>query len=69
MFNPQDKTLYKCKKTYASEPKEYGTDFYAGKTYYGEREDDEYYYLDSTENGTCVLISNEELEEYFEVVQ
>lgn len=65
MFETKGKELFLCIKEFASEPEEYGIDFYAGKQYYGEREDEEYYYLDSTENGTCVLVSNEELEKYF----
>lgn len=59
------KQLFKCIKTYASEPKLYGTDFYRGKIYTGEKEDNEYYYINSTENGTDVLISNKELTEFF----
>lgn len=65
---PERKILYLCTKTFASEPEEYGTDFYAGKLYYGEREDEEYLYLDSTENGMCVLVSNEELEKHFKEI-
>jgi len=65
MFETKGKELFKCIKTYSSEPNEYGKDFIKGKTYTGEKEDNEYYYLDSTENGTCVLISNNELKEYF----
>ena len=63
-----EKYLFKCLKTFASEPEEYGIDFYEGKQYYGEKEDEEYYYLESSENGTCVLVSNEELKEYFKVI-
>lgn len=65
MFETEGKTIYKCKKNFASEPKQYGVDFIEGKTYTGEREDEEGYYLDSTENGTCVWVTNEELEEHF----
>ncbi len=69
-FETEGKTTYQCIKTYASEPEEYGTDFYEGKTYTGEREDEEGYYVDSSENGTSVWLTNEEMTEYFtEVVQ
>lgn len=68
-FDIQGKTKFKCKKTFSSEPEVYGIDFIEGKEYYGEKEDEEYYYLDSTENGTCVLVSNSELEEYFEPIK
>ena len=66
LFKTENKEWYKCIKTFASDPDIYGIDFKEGKIYTGEKEDEEYYYLDSTENGTCVLVSNEELEEYFE---
>lgn len=59
------KKLYKCIKTYASEIDVYGIDFIKGKKYYGKREDKEGFYFDSTENGMCVWITNEELKEYF----
>ena len=62
------KEYFKCLKTFASEPSIYGIDFYEGRIYTGEKEDEEYYYFDSTENGTCVLVSNDELVEYFESV-
>jgi len=62
------KYKYKCIKTFASDPAEYGIDFYEGKEYVGEFEDDETHYLYSTENGTDVLITNEELYEHFEDV-
>jgi hypothetical protein len=65
MIETEGKQKFKCIKTFSSEPEVYGIDFYKGKEYTGEREDNEYYYLDSTENGTCVLVSNEELKEYF----
>jgi hypothetical protein len=68
VFDIYGKTLFKCLTTYASEPEVYGIDFYESKTYYGQRVDNEYWYLDSTENGTDVLVSNEELEEYFKEV-
>jgi hypothetical protein len=64
-FETTGKTRYTCIKTYASEPEQYGIDFYEGREYKGKMEDNEGYYLDSTENGTCVWITNEELEEYF----
>lgn len=68
MFDIIGKTLFRCKKDFASDTEVYGTDFYEGKQYTGEKEDGEYWYLDSTENGTCVLVSNGELKEYFEEV-
>ena len=67
-FDREGKKHFKCKKSFASEPEVYGIDFIEGKTYTGEREDDECYYLDSDENGTCVLVSNEEIYEYFEEI-
>jgi hypothetical protein len=68
VFDNYGKTLFKCVKTFASDPQEYGTDFYEDREYYGSKEDNEYWYLSSTENGTDVLVSNEELKEYFEEV-
>ena len=65
MCDNTNKTLFKCIKTFAADPEDYGIDFVANKLYYGEREDDESFYLDSTENGTCVLVSNDEIKEYF----
>ena len=62
----QNKKLFRCIKEYASEPDVYGIDFIKNKLYFGEKEDNEYYYVDSTENGTCVLISNKELSKHFE---
>lgn len=69
MFEESVKVLFECIKTFASDPDEYGVDFKKGKKYYGEKEDSEYWYMDSTENGTCVLVSNEELKEYFICVE
>jgi len=63
----RQKILFKCVETFASEPEEYGIDFVAGKRYYGELEDDEGYYINSTENGTDVFVTNEEVKEYFQV--
>lgn len=64
----EGKQNFKCIKTYVSEPETYGIDFYEGKTYTGEREDEEFFYLDSSENGTCVLVNEEELKEFFEEI-
>lgn len=54
-----------CLHTFAADKKEYGIDFYKGKMYSGRVEDKEHWYVNSTENGTSVLMSNEEMEKYF----
>jgi hypothetical protein len=65
MFEKSGKESFRCLKDFASDPEEYGIDFIKNNIYYGQKEDNEYYYLDSTENGTCVLISNRELYDNF----
>lgn len=63
-----NKKLFKCIKTYASDETVHGIDFKKGKSYYAEVEDKECWRFDSAEDGSSVLVSNEELEEYFKKV-
>lgn len=56
--------VFKCIKQYAAEPEIYGIDFKVGKKYIGKIDTDGYY-IESTENGTSVLLTKSELEEYF----
>ena len=51
---------YLCIVTYANDEEEYGKDFYSGQTY--EYKDG---YMHSTENGTDVMMDEEELNKFW----
>lgn len=63
----QLKEKFKCIKNYEGDFSEYGIDFLEGNEYFGMicENDNECYYIHSTENGTDVVLTIEELEEYF----
>ena len=54
---------YMCMNTYENEVEEYGTDFLCGRCY-----DYKDGYMHSTENGTDVMIPEEELRKYWTLV-
>lgn len=61
------KIAFKCIKTFAAEKEVYGIDFYKDKTYYGIPDGIGGYYMDSTENGTSVEMSVEEIDKHFKI--
>lgn len=56
---------FKCIKAYSGDKEIYGVDFLEGRTYQGKQDGADFYRLESTENGTSVLLSTQEVEEYF----